>query len=258
MSFAACYKLLEQARFGFVGIVVTLPFAAIGAETSNELFGPSISVLQENDLVVRTDRHYTQGLKFTYLSREADAGDSTWAARWADALPDFGLRAEAARFGVSIGQNIFTPTDTAATALQAKDRPYAGFLYGAFFLQRRGETPAQRPLLDHWQLELGIIGPDALAEEAQNTVHKIRNFPLVKGWANQLHDEPALALKYQRTWRFSAGERDGWSLELLPHAGVSLGNSMTFAAVGGQLRAPVRRGDPTTLAARDRRAMGVD
>ncbi|MBI3415318.1 MAG: lipid A deacylase LpxR family protein [Verrucomicrobia bacterium] len=210
------------------------------ASRANELSGPSVSVMQENDLVVRTDRHYTQGLKFTYLHGEAEAGGTNWVSRWTTSLPKWGLQPTAARFGVSVGQNIYTPTDTAATVLQAKDRPYAGYLYGSFFLQRRDETAAQHSLLDHWQLELGIIGPDALGEEAQNTVHKIRNFPLVKGWANQLRDEPALALKYQRTWRYSVCDGNGWSLELLPHAGASLGSSMTFAAVGGQLRAGFR------------------
>lgn len=226
---------LFRLAIGFSTLLTTTP-----SLHANESSGPSISFMQENDLVVRTDRHYTQGLKFTYLSGEAASCDSRWISRWAEALPDWGLRSSAARFGASVGQNIFTPTDTAATVLQAKDRPYAGFLYGSFFLQRRGKSQGRHPLLDHWQIELGLIGPDALGEDAQNTVHKIRNFPLVNGWANQLRDEPAFALKYQRAWSFAAGDRDAWSLELLPHAGVSLGNPAAFAALGGQLRAGFR------------------
>ena len=114
-------------------IVVISTLATQAVETLRELFGPSISVMQENDLVVRTDRHYTQGLKFTCLWREADASDSKWVSRWTDNLPDWGMRPEAARFGGNLGQNIYTPTDTAATALQVKTVRTPDFFTPDFF-----------------------------------------------------------------------------------------------------------------------------
>ncbi|MBI3877309.1 MAG: lipid A deacylase LpxR family protein [Verrucomicrobia bacterium] len=207
--------------------------AALHAAT-NDLAGAWFSGVQENDLVVRTDRHYTQGLRFTWMSAESDA--DAWFARCAELLPDFRAQFSAARWGTGLGQNIYTPTDLTLPTVQLNDRPYAGFLYVPFMLQRRGETAREHPVLDHWELDLGIIGPDAFGEEAQNTVHRLRGFAEAQGWANQLKDEPGLALKFQRTWRYTAGDDAGWALQALPQWGASLGTSLTYAAVGVQLR----------------------
>ena len=201
--------------------------------TADDLLGAWIGAMQENDLVVRTDRHYTQGLKLTYLSAES----STKYARWADCLPDLQGRFATARWGWSIGQNIYTPTDITLKTLQPNDRPYAGWLYTSLLLQRHGETEAHRALLDNWQLDLGIVGPEALGELAQNTVHRLRNFGLAQGWANQINSQPGVNLKYLRTWRYVTGNSDDWETQFLPHAGASLGSVQTYAAAGGTLRA---------------------
>lgn len=100
---------------------------------------------------------------------------------------------------------------------------------------RRGEWAA----LDHWQLDLGIVGPQAFGEEAQNTVHRLRKFDLAMGWGNQLTTEPALAAKYERIWRkdlFKPAEPSLFALQFLPQTSLSLGNIGTYAGVGGYLR----------------------
>ena len=222
-----------------------LAFAALlvcgtGPLWAGELSGPWVAIMQENDLVVRTDRHYTQGLKIGYLARERAPEDAGWLARWTDCLPPLGVKPEAYRGGLSLGQTIYTPTDITTRALQQADRPYAGLLQVSLLLQRRGQTASETPVLDHLQLDLGVIGPPSLAEQAQNTVHRLRNFGLAMGWDNQLKTEPTLGLKLQRTWRYGCGNPDGFAAEFLPHAGASVGNSVTFAALGGQLRAGYR------------------
>lgn len=222
-----------------------LTFAALlvcGTEPlwAEELSGPWVAIMQENDLVVRTDRHYTQGLKIAYLARERAPEDAGWMARWADCLPPLGVKPESYRGGLSVGQTIYTPTDITTRALQQADRPYAGLLQVSLLLQRRGQTASETPVLDHMQLDLGVLGPESLAEQAQNTVHRLRNFGLAMGWDNQLKTEPTLGVKLQRTWRYGCGNPAGFAAEFLPHAGGSLGNSVTFAALGGQLRAGYR------------------
>ena len=46
-----------------------------------------------------------------------------------------GRRSVARRFGISIGQNIYTPQDTDDRAPIRNDRPYAAWLYASFALQ---------------------------------------------------------------------------------------------------------------------------
>ena len=50
--------------------------------------GRVLSVLEENDLVVRTDRHYTQGIKLSYL--ESDGVVPRVVARMMDQVPTLG------------------------------------------------------------------------------------------------------------------------------------------------------------------------
>ena len=88
------------------------------------------------------------------------------------------------------GQLIFTPVDINPSALQVGDHPYAGWLYGAPSLERRGRTSGGTDVLEQIRLGLGWVGPGALGGEAQNFIH--RNFQInqAQGWDNQLHNEP--------------------------------------------------------------------
>ncbi|PAW82767.1 MAG: hypothetical protein B9S33_14700 [Pedosphaera sp. Tous-C6FEB] len=206
-----------------------------------ELYGPAFNLVAENDMVVRTDRHYTHGTKLTLLGGEvAVARESAgfhlpvWLA---ERTPDWGTRPQAARLGVALGQSIYTPTDISTPVLQLDDRPYAGVFYATLLLQKRGTTAGGTPVLDNWRLDLGVIGPESHAEDAQNTVHRVRNLGIAVGWANQLKTEPALALRFQRTWRAAQGEAGDWGWDFLPTAGVSVGNLGTYAMLGGQVRA---------------------
>jgi lipid A 3-O-deacylase len=208
----------------------------LSAHAAEPLYGPVVTIMQENDLVVRTDRHYTQGLKFNFLGGE-DSKDQVdrWPVRMAEWLPSLGASFTAARYGLSVGQSIYTPTDITIPTLQLNDRPYAGFLYGEMMLQRRGVV-GNVPMLDHFQVDLGIIGPPSMGEHAQNTVHQLRHFGLAQGWGTQLTTEVGMALKYGRIWRVSLGELNGWETQFLPRAGVSLGNVGTYGVAGGEFR----------------------
>lgn len=221
-------------------LLALLAVTASAAASTNDLLGPAFHLIAENDMVVRTDRHYTHGTKFTLLGsevalpRQASFHLPAWLA---EHTPDFGAQPHAARLGASLVQSIYTPTDIATTALQLNDRPYAGVLYASLLLQKRGGTHGGIETLDTWRMDLGVIGPESHAEDAQNTVHRVRNLGLANGWPNQLKTEPALALRFQRTWRWAQGAADGWAWDVLPAAGVSVGNIGTYGVLGGQLRA---------------------
>jgi len=88
---------------------------------------------------------------------------------------------------------------------------------------------------DHWNLELGLTGPGTLAEDAQNTIHRVRHLALANGWQNQLRTEAGPNFQVLRTWRFRA-PLGGVEVDFLPHAGGSLGYFFTDLRLGGQWR----------------------
>lgn len=194
----------------------------------------------ENDLFAGTDQHYTNAVKFTWLTKDVNEYEGVlpdWMLPTASSLPfvrDSGTPEDGVyhNVGISIGQNIYTPEDTQSKRLQEGDRPYAGWLYGSLALHRK--TVDQ---LDTMELTVGMVGPSALSEQSQNTVHKYRDIPTAKGWDNQLHDEPGGMLSWQqnrRLWQYGVG--NGWGADVIPHFGATAGNVMTYANAGGEVR----------------------
>jgi hypothetical protein len=193
--------------------------------------GPVFVVTEENDSPADTDRHYTQGFKMSYLCTDNHAPD--WLKNSADAIPTWGFSQEAIKIGTQLGQNIYTPSDKRATAVVPDDRPYAGWLYTGFILQRRGLTAGKRPALESFQMDIGVVGCPSLAEQIQDGVHSDIE---PQGWSHQLDTEPGLALKYMRAWVFSPQREGPRTFDFIPHAGFSLGNIDTSLRAGGIVR----------------------
>ncbi|MDB6053182.1 MAG: hypothetical protein JWN25_705 [Verrucomicrobiales bacterium] len=206
---------------------------AVGSELrTNTVPGAVFTFTEENDLFIKTDRHYTQGLKFSYLFE--DDFVPHWLANASDKLPAFGLHTDHHKMGFAIGQNIFTPADLKTSAPILDDRPYAGWLYGSMIFQRRGTFIGTVPTLDNYELSLGVVGPASFAEDAQKKVHQIRGLDIPQGWDNQLRTEPGLMVRYTRLWLFRAGEE--FSADAIPDVGFALGNIGTFANAGVTFR----------------------
>ena len=83
------------------------------------------------------------------------------------------------RFGISIGQNIYTPQDTDTSAPIHNDRPYAAWLYASFALQstyKRVDPKTMKDVpvrLDTLALDVGLVGPAAGGEFVQNNFHRL-------------------------------------------------------------------------------------
>lgn len=192
--------------------------------------GPVLTLIEENDAIADTDRHYTQGIKLAYL--QADNHAPHWAVRLSDHLPEWGFENKADKFGYEIGQNFYTPADLKASQLLSDDRPYAGWLYTGLILQRRGLDAHDHPVLEHFELQLGIIGPESFAEQTQNWAHQENG----RGWDHQLKTEPGLALRYQRSWLITPAGKEARHVDFIPYGGFSLGNVETSARFGALLR----------------------
>lgn len=216
-----------------------LPFRSLpAAETppvpnGNALKTGTFTFHFENDWFGGTDRHYTNGAKWSWLFSDLRAwGREGWRKQLLDTLP-FVNRPEAQRnFGFAFGQNIYTPQDQDAFVPDPSDRPYAGWSYFEFTFLSRTEDIA-----DTVSFQLGLVGRHSYAQDLQRVIHKWLNDDQPNGWSHQLHDEVGLNVIYERRWRLFARSHDGFlGLDLVPHAGLSLGNVQTHANAGGTLR----------------------
>jgi len=171
----------------------------------------------ENDATAGSDRHYTQGAKIHYLS--SDSAVPGWLEGLSQGIPTPGFQAAGLKFGLEVGQEIYTPENLDATEPIRNDRPYAGWFYAAALLQRRGPGPADIPVMEQLRLDLGVIGPESYAAETQ----KIWHGRDPKGWDNQLKTEVGFALRYERSYLFRF-RRNRWDADLLPSLNASLGS----------------------------------
>lgn len=183
----------------------------------------------ENDYFGGQDRHYTNGLKLSWLSSDLEAwGQTGWRKRLAETLPFVNRPGAQKNLGFAFGQNIYTPQDTGRVPPDPTDRPYAGWSYLEFSFVSKTESR-----MDTFAIQAGMVGPHSYAKGAQRTVHKWLNDDEPLGWDYQLHDEVGLNLVYERKWRLY-GRSFGRSLgvDFTPHMGASLGNVQTFANAG--------------------------
>ncbi len=192
---------------------------------------PTFTVLFENDVFYNTDRDYTNGVQFAYTTGPDENKD--WAVDTARLLPFFAPTGKV-RTSYAFGQNIYTPVDTDLFNPPTTERPYAGFLYGAIGLMEQSEDKTR---LDQLQLQLGVIGPASLAEDAQKMVHSIIHDAKPAGWHTQLRDEPGLALIYERSLKLIPPQSMfGMVLDVEPHFGGAVGNVYDYLNTGAMLR----------------------
>src|SRR5581483_1085464 len=136
---------------------------------------PRVTILEENDsLYWNSDKHYTQGFRISNLFGGTPAPGGWWDGVYnviGLAGPIFetgGGLDTIRRTSILAGQSIFTPKNLSLKPPDPKDRPYAGWAYGGISLMQ--ET--NKHMLENFEIDLGIVGPGALAEQAQNDSHQ--------------------------------------------------------------------------------------
>jgi hypothetical protein len=188
----------------------------------------TFAISLENDAFSRTDRNYTNGLQLAWRSPSADP--PSWLA-WINRIAaPFFPRDGAPRWGLALGQTIYTPSNTQATNPAPRDRPYAGWLYGAFTVS--SESPTSYAA---FEIALGVVGPSALGEQVQNGFHDLISDNPARGWDYQLKDEPGVLISVERKWRYNLslfGDPHGLAFGVIPTLGANLGNVNTAAQAG--------------------------
>lgn len=199
----------------------------------------TLNLYVENDLFAESDQDYTSGIRLSWVSPDI----TNYFDR--DVLPGW-VRDVNKRLTffhkshddlernviVSLAQQIYTPEDLNETELIEDDRPYAAWLFMGFGYQTRSRTQ-----LDTVEVRLGVVGPAAYGQEAQDFIHDLRGFDKFQGWDNQLRNEPGFVAVWEHKQKRSAVPDDGslgW--DVIGHAGFAIGNVRTHVNAGAEFR----------------------
>jgi hypothetical protein len=229
--------------FLFFILFCFFPVATQAADSDN----PWISTLYfENDLFVGSDSDYTNGIKYSIISPDLSptaphrktAQIPMVLLDFVQSLPLIRNSAEETdhKLELAIGQNMYTPRDISRFDLIRDDRPYAGYLYVSSSFHRRSDLGQLQSQMDTLEVQFGMVGPSSLAEDAQKLVHQVRGFQRPNGWDHQLKDEPGLNLIFERKWLFHPNNDGQFGADAILHAGAALGNVMTYANAGFEVR----------------------
>lgn len=173
-----------------------------------------------------TDRHYTSGSKLVWATQP------DW--QWVKEFSDWDLFSQPATaepgVGLFLGLNMYTPDHVGDPSLRSDtERVFAGWLYTGIFVQRR-----QADVLDHFELNVGVVGPSARAHHIQKRVHQMVNSVDPVGWEAQLGDEPAANVTWVRRHRHSDPART--YIDFISDYGFTAGSLHRHLEAGMMLR----------------------
>ncbi|MBL7110717.1 MAG: lipid A deacylase LpxR family protein [Bacteroidales bacterium] len=177
----------------------------------------------ENDIFNYTDRFYTNGIRFSFV---APGLRHNLLAKLLIPYWNRGIN----YYGLSIVQNMYTPSTTKIGGIIEGDRPYAAYLYiGSFKIT----TDARNMVRLSSEIQIGIIGPSSMGEYVQRKFHTTipsNNEPL--GWEFQIQDD--FLLNYLAHVEKGIVSIPG--LDFLIHGSGSLGTVYTNIAGGTYIR----------------------
>ncbi|MGV8892276.1 MAG: lipid A deacylase LpxR family protein [Burkholderiaceae bacterium] len=183
----------------------------------------SIALDIDNDslLMNRNDGFYSSGVRLT----QQYALDVAGAVGSASHLVTYGWR---------IGHEMYTASDVKLppTQVRAPDHPYAAWLYGGLFREKRRVDGAYTRL----GFDLGCLGPCAAGEWVQTNLHRLINQPLPQGWSRQMKNEFGAVLYADiapARWSLQS-----W-LDLQPSVQGRFGNIFTDVTAAVTLRAGI-------------------
>jgi lipid A 3-O-deacylase len=215
-------------------LLAAVATTARAAEAPEEQQKSTLSFTIENDSFFGTDRYYTHGFRLQYMHQPDDL--PAWSKTFLNNFPSLGMDVNRRRVGFALGQELYTPAHIGRRTLQENDRPYGGWLHGSLVLRRAGIMADSFPAMDEFELELGVIGPESLADKTQKWWHGLTDQPEPRGWDHQLETEPALQMYFSRSVQMGFRTENYWGLDVVPHARVALGNVYIYGELGTLFR----------------------
>ncbi|MCX6283655.1 MAG: lipid A deacylase LpxR family protein [Bacteroidetes bacterium] len=154
-------------------------------QSGDTIFGSAISLSRDrvlkigfdNDIFDYTDQFYTNGIRFDFVAPAISDNPVKHIL-----LPYWSKAKN--YYGISLVQNLYTPSTTKAGGILYGDRPYSAYLSIGSFKITNDETHHFRQTSE---LDLGVIGPPSMGGLVQDLFHKYvpnNNEPL--GWENQI------------------------------------------------------------------------
>lgn len=179
----------------------------------------SVVLASDNDAYAlqNRDQYYTAGHMLSYTGKEQAKIPFSF-------LPS----QEISRFSIGLGQEIYTPKNFSRSPSDT-DMLYAGYTYLNFALHNRSDT-----LLEIIGGEIGMVGPNSMAQQAQRLIHQAIGSPIPRGWSNQLKNEVVLNFSYRVMYRLRIVENH---VEFLPFGEIMVGNAFIHGLVGFRIRA---------------------
>lgn len=147
---------------------------------SQEKFSKEISLVTDNDLYasITRDRYYTSGifLTYRYLSNNKNESLEKRIVEW------------------EVVQKMYTPYVSIVDNILEHDRPFAGYLYTSFGINRVYKNEQ----ILKTSVQIGVIGSNSYAEELQEFIHDIYGYRKAIGWEYQINN--AFALNFNTTY----------------------------------------------------------
>ena len=141
----------------------------------------------DNDILNYTDRFYTNGIRFDFISPVIQQFplSKVMVPYWKSGIN---------YYGISLVQNMYTPSTTKVDGILYGDRPYAAYLYFGTF--KITNDPLNR-FRQTSELDIGVIGPYSFGEYIQKSFHNevpTNSVPL--GWEYQIKNDLVLNYHY--------------------------------------------------------------
>ena len=192
----------------------------------------------------RPDEEYTSGVHLAY-----DGGEIPWWARrigsGLQSCTALSVSCRASR--VEIGQDIYTPFVPQSGDAATTERPNAGWLYAS---QSAQWLRVDRS--DALSITLGVTGSPSLARFTQRLAHNVAPaFNRPTDWSRQVAFEPGIIARLEHAARFASPADAPFGVDIVPRAGVSLGNVLSAADAGARARLGWRMSHPWLPPVRD-------
>jgi lipid A 3-O-deacylase len=222
-------------EFRVVSLLLVFSVVSITPVLSDQL--GRLNVIEENDVFFSTDKHYTQGLKLSWVT--AQLADESFLNAPIKVLRKYLFLFSTRETDLDdrlewtiLGQSLFTPANIHLDNPNPRDRPYAGWLYGGFdFIQNAADRR-----LDSFELQFGVVGSAALGRQTQNDFHQFIASAKAKGWSHQLANEFGFNASWERKWRLGIELPNKFGFEFIPEVGGTAGNVLTYGELGGLCR----------------------
>lgn len=204
---------MKVLRIAFIWLVlVCFPLSILGQEVYRD---QELTIKNENDVYTfrDSDKYYSNGLIVNY--------------RWISSpgkflIPERFDSTAKLIIETEFSQKFFTPKFLRNEDVQDFDRPYAGTLSGAVFINYFKTNRVK------WRygLDLTLIGPASGAGDFQIWYHRVFGFPTPRGWDFQVPNELTLNFvgEFQRQFFMIDG-----SLDLMATTSAMLGTGFTNA-----------------------------